>query len=69
MIDDHAAFGQVVDEFRRFGLQLAIDGFGAGYAGLTGSATRSALAYRPRLSAFFGGDRHARAFSTTDAVI
>ena len=34
-IDDHAAFGRVVNEFRRFGLQLAIDDFGAGYAGLT----------------------------------
>jgi EAL domain-containing protein (putative c-di-GMP-specific phosphodiesterase class I) len=33
--DDHAAFGRVVNEFRRSGLQLAIDDFGAGYAGLT----------------------------------
>jgi EAL domain-containing protein (putative c-di-GMP-specific phosphodiesterase class I) len=35
VIDDHAAFGRVVNEFRRSGLQLAIDDFGAGYAGLT----------------------------------
>jgi EAL domain-containing protein (putative c-di-GMP-specific phosphodiesterase class I) len=35
VIDDHAAFAQVVNEFRRCGLQLAIDDFGAGYAGLT----------------------------------
>ncbi|MGO9995428.1 MAG: EAL domain-containing protein [Steroidobacteraceae bacterium] len=35
VIDDHAAFGRTVNEFRRFGLQLAIDDFGAGYAGLT----------------------------------
>jgi EAL domain-containing protein (putative c-di-GMP-specific phosphodiesterase class I) len=35
VIDDHAAFAQVVNEFRRTGLQLAIDDFGAGYAGLT----------------------------------
>ncbi len=34
VIDDHAAFGRAVNEFRRFGLQLAIDDFGAGYAGL-----------------------------------
>jgi len=35
VIDDFAAFGQLINEFRRFGLQLAIDDFGAGYAGLT----------------------------------
>ena len=35
VIDDHAAFGRAVNEFRRTGLQLAIDDFGAGYAGLT----------------------------------
>lgn len=35
VIDDHAAFGRAVNEFRRSGLQLAIDDFGAGYAGLT----------------------------------
>jgi EAL domain-containing protein (putative c-di-GMP-specific phosphodiesterase class I) len=35
VIDDHAAFARVVNEFRRCGLQLAIDDFGAGYAGLT----------------------------------
>ena len=35
VIDDHVAFGRLVNEFRRSGLQLAIDDFGAGYAGLT----------------------------------
>jgi EAL domain-containing protein (putative c-di-GMP-specific phosphodiesterase class I) len=35
VIDDHAAFGRALNEFRRSGLQLAIDDFGAGYAGLT----------------------------------
>jgi blue light- and temperature-responsive anti-repressor len=35
VIDDHAAFAQALNEFRRSGLLLAIDDFGAGYAGLT----------------------------------
>lgn len=33
-IADHARFAQTVNEYRRFGIRLAIDDFGAGYAGL-----------------------------------
>lgn len=33
-IADHARFAQIVNEYRRFGIRLAIDDFGAGYAGL-----------------------------------
>lgn len=34
-IADHARFVQVVNEYRRTGIRLAIDDFGAGYAGLS----------------------------------
>lgn len=33
-IGDHAQFAKVVNEYRRSGMRLAIDDFGAGYAGL-----------------------------------
>jgi len=34
-ISDHARFAQVLNEYRRAGIRLAIDDFGAGYAGLS----------------------------------
>lgn len=34
-IGDHAHFAQVVNEYRRAGMRLAIDDFGAGYSGLS----------------------------------
>ena len=34
VISDHAKFAMVVNEYRRAGVRLAIDDFGAGYAGL-----------------------------------
>lgn len=34
VIDDHGRFAQIVNEFRGLGLQVAIDDFGAGHAGL-----------------------------------
>lgn len=34
-IADHARFAQTVNEYRRVGIKLAIDDFGAGYAGLS----------------------------------
>lgn len=33
-ISDHAKFAKIVNEYRRAGMQLAIDDFGAGYSGL-----------------------------------
>jgi EAL domain-containing protein (putative c-di-GMP-specific phosphodiesterase class I) len=35
IIEDLGAFAESVSEFRRFGVQFAIDDFGAGFAGLT----------------------------------
>ena len=35
VIDDHVRFAKVVNEYRRVGVRLAIDDFGAGYSGLT----------------------------------
>ncbi len=35
VIDNHACFAKVVNEYRRVGVGLAIDDFGAGYSGLT----------------------------------
>lgn len=34
-IDDLASFGRALDAYRPYGIQLAIDDFGAGYAGLS----------------------------------
>jgi len=34
VIGDHAKFARIVNEYRRAGVRLAIDDFGAGYAGL-----------------------------------
>ena len=34
VIGDHAKFARIVNEYRRVGIRLAIDDFGAGYAGL-----------------------------------
>ncbi len=34
-ISDHARFAQVLNEYRHAGIRLAIDDFGAGYAGLS----------------------------------
>jgi EAL domain-containing protein (putative c-di-GMP-specific phosphodiesterase class I) len=34
-ISDHAHFAEVLNEYRRAGIRLAIDDFGAGYAGLS----------------------------------